>query len=126
MTTMIVVRIDKEKSIRCYNNSGVFHRERGPAVIKSNIQAWMLNGMMHRVGGPALVMKNGQKEWWFHGHRHRLDGPAIERANGQKEWWIYGVSFSEQEFKKEIENKPHLSRTVTIDGVQYSLTNLLP
>ncbi len=50
-----------------------------------------MNGMQHRVGGPAVVLTNGHREWWEHDRRHRLDGPAIERADGSSEWYTDGV-----------------------------------
>lgn len=47
-------------------------------------------GLVHRVGEPALEHKNGVKEWWVKGKSHRLDGPAIESPNGNS-WWVNNI-----------------------------------
>ena len=45
-------------------------------------------GGLHRVGGPARILPDGEEEWWFRGAKHRLDGPAVIWAEGaRKEWW---------------------------------------
>ena len=63
------------------------------------LQEWrLLNGDLHRLGGPARIKKNsepilhkdGRKEWYQYGQRHRVDGPAVEHANGDREWWFEG------------------------------------
>ena len=45
--------------------------------------------MAHRIGEPAKICNNGNKEWWFYGNRHRLDGPAVEKKE-RTEYWQYG------------------------------------
>lgn len=49
------------------------------------------NGVPHRVGGPAVVYANGQREWWCRGQRHRVGGPAVIFPDGTQEWWVEGV-----------------------------------
>ena len=61
-------------------------------------KAWYVNGLPHRLDGPAIERANGYKEWWVDGKRHRLDGPAVEYANGRIEFWEYGV----QKFRRSI------------------------
>lgn len=46
------------------------------------------DGVFHRIGGPALVRKDGTKEWFLNGRRHRIDGPAIIKPNGIKQWYV--------------------------------------
>ena len=53
--------------------------------------------MLHRVDGPAIERRNGDKEWWVNGRLHRLDGPAIERADGSKAWYLDGNPYTEAE-----------------------------
>ena len=45
---------------------------------------WYLNGLLHRINGPALEYATGNKEWYLNGKIHREDGPAIEYANGDR------------------------------------------
>lgn len=45
---------------------------------------------------------NGTKIFMQNGKLHRLDGPAIIRKNGDKEYWIQGVKLTESEFKDII------------------------
>jgi len=49
-----------------------------------------LNNEYHRVDGPAIEYRNGEKHWVLNGIRHRSDGPAIEYAHGAKAWWLNG------------------------------------
>ena len=38
-----------------------------------------------------IILEDGTKEWRKYGKLHREGGPAIELADGDKEWWIRGV-----------------------------------
>ena len=52
-----------------------------------------LNNNRHRIDGPAVIYKNGDKEWWVNDLLHRVDGPAIIRNDEMyrsKEWLING------------------------------------
>ena len=51
---------------------------------------WFLNGLRHRIDGPAILRRDGSTAWYRHGKFHRLDGPAVEHSNGIKEWWVKG------------------------------------
>lgn len=45
---------------------------------ESDRKEWRLDGLKHRIGGPAVIWKNTEnEEWWFMGKRHRVDGPAV-------------------------------------------------
>jgi hypothetical protein len=71
--------------------NGLSHRINGPAIEWINgDRDWCVNGERHRINGPAIEWINGNKEWWWFGKRHRVDGPAIIYANGNKEWWQNG------------------------------------
>ena len=53
---------------------------------------WTLGGIYHREDGPALIRSNGYKVWYVHGVPHRLDGPAVIFPEGIKEWNINGLN----------------------------------
>lgn len=42
---------------------------------------------LHRIGGPAIERKNGDKEWIVNGKLHRTNGPAIELKNEGVNLW---------------------------------------
>lgn len=65
-----------------------FHRDNGPAYKAKDEIGWYQNGVLHRVGGPALVSAVEGEEWFVNGNRHRDDGPAIIKPNGDMEWWL--------------------------------------
>jgi len=52
---------------------------------------WSLNGLCHRINGPAMENSDGTKVWATYGRIHRDDGPAIEGADGTKHWYINDV-----------------------------------
>lgn len=79
---------------------------------KENTKQWRLNGILHRVGGPALTYSGDKEddwweswrasyprtmnagpivytreEWYQNGEYHRLDGPAVISNNS----FLYGV-----------------------------------
>jgi hypothetical protein len=68
--------------------NGDFHREDGPAIIKTNGErVWYWNGKIHRDGGPAVILVTLSRQWYQHGKRHREDGPAII------DWLNYGIYY---------------------------------
>jgi hypothetical protein len=101
------------------NDDGKLHREDGPAVeCQDGYQAWYINGVYHRVGGPAVIrLIDPAKMWYKNGKRHRNDGPAVEWLNklwfrngkqhrtngpafvdpiGRKEWWVNGKRITKE------------------------------
>ena len=73
------------------NTSGSFHREDGPAVIRTDgTEEWYLNGVRHREDGPAAIYPSGLQLWFLYGKRHRTDGPALVDAYGNEEWYLDG------------------------------------
>jgi len=80
---------------------GELHRELDlPAVIvRDGTLAWFLDGMRHRVDGPAIILvyKNKVSNFWFYkGMRHRVDGPAFEYYDGSHEWFINDVDLTSE------------------------------
>lgn len=69
----------------------VRHNDNGAAVTTSSgYKAYYINGLRHRVGGPAIEFEDF-KVYYENGKRHRLDGPAIIYSNGNEEYWENGV-----------------------------------
>jgi hypothetical protein len=60
---------------------------------------WLLNGLRHRIGGPAGEYPSSGKSWCQYGKLHRIDGPAIEYADGGVEYWING----KETYKEAVE-----------------------
>ena len=80
--------IISDKSIRSYKD-GALHNEFDPAVININgIKQWYLNGLRHRIGGPA-VEEMWTHKYYIHGLLHREDGPAIENASHDRGMFMF-------------------------------------
>lgn len=60
------------------------------AIVKATKQ-WILDGMYHRIDGPAIEYSDGTRHWYVNGVPSRVDGPAIEDASGNKYWYLNGV-----------------------------------
>ena len=60
------------------------------------------SGQLHRLDGPAVEYKDGDKVWYINGLRHREDGPAIEWSDGRKYWYLNDIKYSEEEFHQEL------------------------
>jgi hypothetical protein len=50
-------------------------------------------GDLHRIGGPAVEWRDGDKDWYQNGQYHRTDGPAIEYQNGDITTWFVNGKF---------------------------------
>jgi len=37
-----------------------------------------------------VVSEDGTERWYLNGVRHRLEGPAVIHPNGHEEWWAFG------------------------------------
>jgi len=59
---------------------------------------------LHKLDGPAIVCKDGDKEWWVNGNLHRIDGPAIEFNDGDKDWYINGKKLNIKKVEAWIKN----------------------
>ena len=73
-------------------------------VYECGTKEWYLFDKLHRLDGPAVEFADGSKLWYKDGLRHRLDGPACEILDGEKAWYINGECYSEEDYKKEINN----------------------
>ena len=102
----------QDNGSREYYINGVPHRLDGPAIdMTTGLKKWFVHGKLHREHGlPAVKHPDGSQEWYEHGLRHRIDGPAIERFNGVHEWWYLGKQFpTEEYFKKAVLHDRFLS-----------------
>lgn len=80
--------------------NGLLHRIDGPAIdCKGGKKEWWLNGLRHRTDGPAMKWSSGKQEWWFNGVLHRENGPAITYEDGSTEWWIDGKQYNEDLYR---------------------------
>lgn len=73
--------------------NGVLHRIHGPAIIRKNgTQLWHRNGELHRDGDlPAIIGADGGQEWWRYGALHRDgDAPAVITSDGTQFWFRHG------------------------------------
>lgn len=62
---------DTKGTIRYSNSDGIYHREDGPAVIKTDgYKSWWINGLLHREDGPAKIYSDGDVEYWLKGKRY--------------------------------------------------------
>lgn len=80
--------------------AGQLHRENGPALTLTRgpfVWGWFLNGVRHRVDGPALLARDGTESWWMNGVLHRDGLPAVARVDGSREWWSYGAQVFPEE-----------------------------
>ena len=86
-----ICEIKAEIKTKDWYLNGLLHRINGPAVEWVNgDKAWYIHGKLHRIDGPAIERANGKKEWFLNGKRHRTDGPAVEYSDGSKSWFIHG------------------------------------
>ncbi len=115
--------VDKNKTIRWFNDKGELHRLDGPAVeFADGSKEWYVDDKRHRLDGPAFEWSDGSKVWYVNGKCHRLDGPAIEYVDGDKEWYVDGKEMTEKEFNEYIKPKPTCEgKIVEVDGVKYRL-----
>ena len=49
---------------------------------------------------------DGTKAWQLQGMLHKLDGPAYEFADGSLSWWLYGNYYSFDEFLEQTTCSP--------------------
>jgi hypothetical protein len=75
------------------------------AVLPNGTQTWMLNGLLHREDGPAVISPSGYQAWYLHDQLHREDGPAVVFPNGSRFWYLNGMELDEQEITVIVNHK---------------------
>lgn len=76
------------------------------------------NGVLHRVGSPALIYDDGREDWRREGGLHREDGPARitkvpnrrnpSREDTVKEWWVDNKRLSKKQFDARVHDQGKL------------------
>jgi len=59
---------------------------------------WYVEGLLHRLDGPAILYQSGVKYWYKHGEKHREDGPCEEHYDGYKIYCLNGIYYTEEEY----------------------------
>lgn len=81
-----------------YDKDGRLHRVDGPAVeFKDGEKRWCKRGELHREDGPAVERPDGSKSWYLNGKRHRADGPAIISTNNTFYWFLHNQMYCTKE-----------------------------
>jgi len=67
-----------------------------------SVTTYYLNGAVHRVDGPSIIVTNsdgspGSESWRNKGLLHRVGGPAYHMFDHHKEWYIGGNKVTELE-----------------------------
>ena len=76
---------------------GMYHRIDGPAIIyASGTQIWCQYGQFHRLDGPAIIFSDGTEHWYRHNKLHRLDGPAIVELYYTDRWHINDIDITKE------------------------------
>ena len=89
---MTVVDNDELGYRKEWRLNGVLHRVDGPAIERpfKNTKEWYQNGELHRVDGPAMEYIDDDcgftKVWFQNDKLHRVGGPSVERSKGFDEW----------------------------------------
>ena len=77
--------IDRHKNVNWFNKKFKHHNNFGPALILPN------------------PYNNRESRMWFiDGMKHRLDGPAIVWQSGEREYWINNQQFSKEDFDEKV------------------------
>lgn len=97
-----------------YSKKHQLHRIGGPAFITADgDKEWYLNGKRHREDGPAIEWeKKCYVEWWFNGELHREDGPAVETKNGNKLYYLNNKHHLEKNFLYRIKYKENYKYSI--------------
>jgi len=65
------------------------------------------NDLLHRNDDlPAIEYPDGSKFYYSHGILHRVGGPAIIKADGSKSYYLKGIWYSKKEYCNKLKEKP--------------------
>lgn len=53
------------------DEDGQYHSDDGPAIMNGERIAWYKHGKLHRIDGPAEILKNGKCAYYVNGHNIR-------------------------------------------------------
>ncbi len=96
-----VLSPESNKHFKKQNQTNYFcHMNEEPHIDSKGTKRWRLNGVLHRVDGPAVEFEHGEKHWYLNGQIHRTDGPAVIWFNGESfYWYLHGERLSFSEWK---------------------------
>ncbi len=80
----------------CYIRNKVYHNDSGPAVISTKPTSMRING--------KVVVSPPRRWWYVDGVKHRLDGPAHEIDGGEPTWYVGGWCYETEEKYEEAKN----------------------
>lgn len=81
----------EEGMVHKWYADGVLHRVGGPAVAyRDGRFEYYERGVLHRTDGPTVREENCDK-WYYRGQLHRTDGPAVANKRGEEEWFLHGM-----------------------------------
>lgn len=63
-----------------------------------NVTYYNSNNQIHRVGGPAVIRRNGQQLYFDNGNLHRDDGPAVIGPGNMLQWFLHGRELSASKY----------------------------
>jgi len=85
-----IEKLSKNIKVNRYNDFFVFSSD--------VLTIYAKNENIHRLGGPAIIFKNGtSNEWVQNGLLHRLDGPAVNYPS-RTEFWINGKRYEPKNY----------------------------
>jgi hypothetical protein len=98
----------------------------GIAYCENGVIEYLKNSLFHREDGPAIIKSDGYKAWFFEDKRHNLYGPAVVYPNGNKEYWIHDKNMTKEVWEKEVAkpNNPCQDVIVEVDGKKYKLVEI--
>ena len=101
----IIYEVDiNDDGTKFWRLNGLLHRIGEPAIEWADgTKYFYLNGFLHRENGPAIHWANGFKAYYLNGRLHRIGGPAVEYPNGDKRLYLNGINYTKDEYLNEIE-----------------------
>jgi hypothetical protein len=96
-------KVEELKILKLNDGEYIPQNYTGCIEFPNRTRRWYKERKTHRLDGPAVEFYDGEKGWYKDDLLHRLDGPAIECPNGNKFWFIEGKEYSEENWKKKVE-----------------------
>jgi len=95
------------EKLGCHINTVCYHLRNVEPTIDENGSTVYTDkqGRPHRVGGPAIIHKDGAQIHYKHGAIHCGYGAAVKRADGTEGYYIDGKQLSKEQFTARAEDK---------------------
>jgi hypothetical protein len=93
--------VEKTRWYTQWKVNGMLHRINGPAnVTDDGDEGWYRDGKLHRDGDMPAVTNADQKMWYVNGKRHRDGGPQTQ-TYGAMSWFYQGIRLAEAWFEPD-------------------------